>query len=743
MASSPQDMVMIARGMRTLYAEAEEELLKKIAKSVEAGPGNDPALWQQRKLNDLRKMQKSLKSTISKLQKMTKEELESGVIKSYLKATIDTDLELIDAGEDIEGFIDVPVDERGSMETVAKFGSTHVDAVSALIAERFNAFDKAQLQALRSANDMYRRTVVQSASLVQSGVKTGREAVQDTLKNLAGQGITGFRDAKGRNWNMASYAEMAMRTAVGRASVQGNHNRMLQQGRDLVIVSDHAEECPICRPWEGEVLSITGETEGYRTVDEAISAGLWHPNCGHTSNAYIEGLSQKPEGRTTDPQGYEDRQTQRKLERMVRKWKSREAIAITDREKRLAKTKVNSYQKALRDHTAATGRKRDYWREQVRGGNSSKPRPPKPTADIDSLTTGSNVMMKSGKEAKVLAMSDDREKFNVRVKGEGVKKIKRSDIASVEIEDIAQKSHIPDVPPDTTMDDLYGDKVKFGGNQIFAQSQDDAMKRVVDKFKETNSREEHDKALMAVARKFMNDNDIPPIAEVEKLPDKVMGQVVSSYDKGRKLVQRLSLSEDDVSSPRARMRSLVHEVYHAMGHRMESRMNEMHNIEKIIASEWEETFTELSAHKMLKLITNDDTNVPVEYSSVVLNNVLHLRKDPMFSGAKNLDDYGEIAMKFRFDEEHRTIDFKEFSSKYRGSAMNNTKFVEYIESYEPEFKKNFFEVSKVIEDANPTVDPEAIQALILDTWTSKEQWDMKHPILTQTLLTLMNIVGVK
>lgn len=39
---------------------------------------------------------------------------------------------------------------------------------------------------------------------------------------------------------------------------------------------------------DGKVLSLTGETPGYPTMDEAKAAGLFHPNCRHLYGLYVE-----------------------------------------------------------------------------------------------------------------------------------------------------------------------------------------------------------------------------------------------------------------------------------------------------------------------------------------------------------------------------------------------------------------------------------------------------------------------
>ena len=75
---------------------------------------------------------------------------------------------------------------------------------------------------------------------------------------------------------------MSTRTAVGRAHVNAKLDGFTTAGEGLVIVSDSPEECPLCRPWEGQILAIDsrglgGDSPATSTVSAATSAGLFHP----------------------------------------------------------------------------------------------------------------------------------------------------------------------------------------------------------------------------------------------------------------------------------------------------------------------------------------------------------------------------------------------------------------------------------------------------------------------------------
>lgn len=87
---------------------------------------------------------------------------------------------------------------------------------------------------------------------------------------------------------MRTYTEMVARTTTMEAHLQGTANRLVEQGHDLVKISTHLGACELCQPWQGKILSITGKTEGYPTLEEAKAAGLFHPNCRHAYGLYID-----------------------------------------------------------------------------------------------------------------------------------------------------------------------------------------------------------------------------------------------------------------------------------------------------------------------------------------------------------------------------------------------------------------------------------------------------------------------
>lgn len=351
----PARVAEYAKQVRKSYEEAERTMLDKVARRLERGldTSANPG-WAEKKLAEVDALGRDM-----------------GVVTNDVRRQDQRVVRAI--GSAYQGGVRDGIDDlrsAGLGEYSDAVGMTVGSSTRTLINATVNAIESSHLKILRAAQDVYRDTITEASEQVLIGTETRREAAQRALNRLADKGITGLVDAAGRNWDLASYAEMAVRTATGHASTQGYLDKMTATGHDLVIVSAHGAACRLCGPWEGRVLSITGATPGYPTVAEATAAGLFHPNCRHRTNLYIEGLTRPNDEHPYDPIEYEAEQHQREIERHVRHWKKREAVALDDQTRAQARLKVRQWQSAARKHAEETGVLRKNAREQVRVGKS-------------------------------------------------------------------------------------------------------------------------------------------------------------------------------------------------------------------------------------------------------------------------------------------------------------------------------------------------------------------------------------
>jgi hypothetical protein len=140
-------------------------------------------------------------------------------------------------------------------------------------------------------DSVIKRRVEQVVRLLSMEQLKGELSARDTLEQvaqaqkekLAEQGITGFKDAAGKQWNIVSYVEMLGQLVTREAMIEGTEIRALEHEQDLVQITDEytSYTCENCLDWKGQIVSLTGKTPGYPTLDDARAGGIFHPNCIH------------------------------------------------------------------------------------------------------------------------------------------------------------------------------------------------------------------------------------------------------------------------------------------------------------------------------------------------------------------------------------------------------------------------------------------------------------------------------
>lgn len=357
----------LAEATAAVYRHHEQLLIAHMAKQLrsrEAGPD-----WAGAKLAAMRRLRSYAENVVANLDGQMSEQVEQSIALAYRRGGA------------------AAMEEMGRLSGASTRDLATIrealpgaQAVNRLVSSGVSTLRGTHLRILRWALDTYRAAVGAGSSSVLLGTHTRLRAAQVAWEDLITRGITGFTDRSGRNWELASYVEMAMRSTTAQAAVEGHLDRLSDAGIDLVIVSNAPQECSRCRPWEGKVLARRGPTGDLQvqhgtqnrlitvtvagTVDQAVAAGLMHPNCRHSLSAYLPGVTKAPTN-TADPEGDKARQELRRLEREVRKSKRAEAGALTPEAKARAAARVRAYQARIREHVDGTGLIRQRQREQV------------------------------------------------------------------------------------------------------------------------------------------------------------------------------------------------------------------------------------------------------------------------------------------------------------------------------------------------------------------------------------------
>jgi len=230
----------------------------------------------------------------------------------------------------------------------------------------------------RRMDDIYRQTIYKTEMFMAAGAKSLDQAIDMATKEFLNGGIDCIEYSNGRRVNIASYAEMALRTASQRATFLAEGKKRDEWGIHTIFVSAHANTCPKCEPWQGKVLvddvfSSGTATEaaalGVPLLSTAMKAGLLHPNCRHTLATYFPGITILPKVPNKDKalKTYEAEQKQRALERRIRKAKRKVAGACDDDNIRKAQAELRDLQKQIRKHLDQHPElRREYNREKLR-----------------------------------------------------------------------------------------------------------------------------------------------------------------------------------------------------------------------------------------------------------------------------------------------------------------------------------------------------------------------------------------
>lgn len=165
------------------------------------------------------------------------------------------------------------------------FGTIHTQAIEASASDAMAKFGHTMIGIKRSAEDVVKfsqqkatREIIGAGQLRGEAAKTIAKEVQAKISE---DGITALVDKGGKKWQLDTYAEMLTRQVMSNSGRDGVYNTAQEYGFDLVEITDHGSEHEECAAWEGKIVSLTGKTDGYPSLQDAIDAGLFHIGCKH------------------------------------------------------------------------------------------------------------------------------------------------------------------------------------------------------------------------------------------------------------------------------------------------------------------------------------------------------------------------------------------------------------------------------------------------------------------------------
>ena len=234
--------------------------------------------WQAEMLNGLAQYKYENADKLQGYYSTINDEIEETIRQAYQLGESEQEIELLKAIQ--EGF---KVDMANTMQ--GAFFKINEGKLNALIKATTEDMSKAENAILRMTNDVYRQTIFKAQMFYNSGASTLWKAVDMATKDFLSAGINCIQYKNGARVNIASYSEMALRTANKRANLMGSANKREEWGIHTVKVTSHNSACPMCIQWQGKVYiddvygagtNEESKKSKYPLLSEAVKGGMFH-----------------------------------------------------------------------------------------------------------------------------------------------------------------------------------------------------------------------------------------------------------------------------------------------------------------------------------------------------------------------------------------------------------------------------------------------------------------------------------
>lgn len=334
----------------SIFAEIELDLVNSLTQALSSDDWKSQRAralikFQQRNLNILRKYPVA-------------EEAKRQIENAYMRAGYRTQADIKKAKADaVKSGTTFSVDDK---------------RLRALIDQLQRDLDNAQTAAVRMMNDVFKEGMAKAQVAMATNLYTLDQTIDMATKGFLERGVNCIQYANGARVNIASYAEMALRTCNRRATLIGEGAMRSDWGQNLVYVTQYGACSDTCLPWQGRIywddVYSTGEPhDDYPRLSEAISGGLFHPNCRHKSSTWYPGISKVPPIMDEEVvrRNAALETEQRYNERQIRKYKRMAEGSLDPANKAKYQAKVRQWQGRQRELIKDNGDvlRRDYQRE--------------------------------------------------------------------------------------------------------------------------------------------------------------------------------------------------------------------------------------------------------------------------------------------------------------------------------------------------------------------------------------------
>ena len=317
------------------FEDIEMSLIKSMRNNMkrhineEYDEGINWTQWQAEMLSGLSQYRAENKDVLKGYMGRINAKLDEAIRDAYATGESEQEIELLKA---IKRGYQAPKDGRKA-KMQGRFFRNNQKKLNALVKSTTDDMKKAETALLRMTDDVYRKTLFKAQMFYNTGAGSMWQCIDMATKDFRAAGINCVQYKNGARVNIASYAEMALRTANKRANLMGQAQTREKWGVHTVKINYRGIACPICLQYLGQVYIddvYGGGTyeesvqTGYPLLSTAVAGGLFHPNCKDACSTFYEGINRPPERPTPEQEAeikrkYNLEQEQRYYERNYKK----------------------------------------------------------------------------------------------------------------------------------------------------------------------------------------------------------------------------------------------------------------------------------------------------------------------------------------------------------------------------------------------------------------------------------------
>ena len=255
--------------------------------------------WQAEVLSGLSQYRAENQEVLQGYMGRLNQEIDNAIREAYATGESEQEIEILKAIK--RGY--QPPKEGDKTDLQGRFFRINENKLNALVNATVNDMERAETSMFRMIDDVYRQIPFKAQMFYNTGAGSLWQCVDMATRDFLSSGINCVQYRNGARVNIASYVEMALRTANKRANLMGQAQTREKWGIHTVKVNARGIACPMCLQWLDKVYidNVYGggtakesEATGYPLLSVAVEGGLYHPQCKDSCSTYYEGINREP-----------------------------------------------------------------------------------------------------------------------------------------------------------------------------------------------------------------------------------------------------------------------------------------------------------------------------------------------------------------------------------------------------------------------------------------------------------------